>query len=70
MGMMSSVSVIFETGYTYTYSSNKASFVKLEEKISPRNIKVIAKGLEVYGFGIVKYSVKNKSGYMIALQFQ
>ena len=32
MGMVSSVSVIFDTGDTYSCSSNKGDFVKLEEK--------------------------------------
>ena len=30
MGMVSSVSVIFDTGYTYSCSSKKGNFVKLE----------------------------------------
>ena len=53
MGMVSSVSVIFDTGATYSCSSNKGDFVKLEEKKFPRNLKGIAKGLEISGFGIV-----------------
>ena len=53
MGMVSSVSVIFDTGTTYSYSSNKGDFVKLEEKTFPRGLKCIAKGLEISGFGIV-----------------
>ena len=44
--------------------------MKLEEKTFPRNIKVIAKGLEISGFGIVEYSVRSESGHMIALQAQ
>ena len=32
MGMVSSVSVIFDTGSTYSCSSNKGDFVNLEEK--------------------------------------
>ena len=67
MGMVSSVSVIFETGDTYSYSSNKVESVKLEQKKFPRKIKGIAKGLEFYRFWIVKYSVRNESGRMIAL---
>ena len=46
MVMVNSVSVIFDTGATYSCSSNKGDFVKLEEKKFPRNIKGIAKGLE------------------------
>ena len=69
MGMVSSVSVIFDTGATYSCSSNKGYFVKLEEKL-PRNLKGIAKGLEISGFGIVEYSVRRDSGSMIALRAQ
>ena len=43
MVMVRSVSVIFDTGYTYSNYFNKLDFVKLEEKILPRNIKGIAK---------------------------
>ena len=42
----------------------------LEEKTLPRNIKGIEKGLEISGFGIVEYSVRSKSGCMIALRAQ
>ena len=35
MGMVSSVSVIFDTGATYSRSSNKGDFAKLEEKTLP-----------------------------------
>ena len=59
IGMVISVSVIFDTEDTYSCSSNKGDFVKLEEKKFPRNIKGIAKGLEIYGFGIVEYSVRS-----------
>ena len=68
MGVVSSVSVIFDTGNTYSCSSNKGDFVKLEEKTSPRNIKGIAKTLEISRFGIVEYSVRSESGRIIALQ--
>ena len=70
MGMVSSVSVIFDSVATYSCSSNKVDFVKLEEKKPPRNIKGIAKGLEIYGFGIVEHSVRSKSGRMIAFRAQ
>ena len=53
MGMLSSVSVIFDTGATYSCSSNKGDFVKLEYKTVPRRLKGIAKGLDIYGFGVV-----------------
>ena len=67
MGMLSSVSVIFDTGATYSCSFNKEDCVKLEEKKFPRNIKGIAKVLEISGFGIFEYSVRSESGSMIAL---
>ena len=70
MGMVSSFSVIFTTGDTYSCCSNKGDFMNLEEKILPINIKVIAKGLEISGSGIVKYSIRSESGRMIALQDQ
>ena len=38
------------------------------EKMPPRTLKGITKGLEVYGFGIYKYSLRSKSGRMIALR--
>ena len=44
--------------------------MKIEEKTYPRNLKCIAKGLNIYGFGIVDYSVRSESGLMIALQDQ
>ena len=65
MGMMSSVSVIFDTRATYSCSCNKGDFLKLEENIFPIKIKGIAKGLHISGFGIVKYS-----GRMISLWAQ
>ena len=70
MGMVSSFSVIFDTGATYSCSSNKGDFVKLEEKKLPRKIKGISRGLEIYGFGIVEYSVRSEIGRMIALRAQ
>ena len=42
----------------------------LEEKKFPRKLKGIAKGLDIYGFGIVEYSVRSESGRMIALRAQ
>ena len=41
--------------------------MKLEYKTFPRNLKGIAKALEISGFGIVEYSVRSESGCMIAL---
>ena len=41
--------------------------MKLELDIFPRNIKVVAKGLEIFGFGIVEYSVRSESGRIIVL---
>ena len=70
VGMVSSVLVIFDTGATYSCSSNKGDFVKLKEKKFPRNIKGIEKDIEIYGFGIVEYSVRSESGHIIALRDQ
>ena len=42
----------------------------LEEEIPPRNIKGIAKGIEIYGFGIVEYYVRSESGSIIKFQDQ
>ena len=67
MVMLSSVSVIFDTGATYSCSSNKGDFVEFEKKMFPRKLKVISKGLEISGFGIVEYYVRSESGHMIAL---
>ena len=44
--------------------------MNLEEKKPPRNTKGVEKVLEIYGFGIVKYSVRSESGHMIALRDQ
>ena len=44
--------------------------MNLEEKKIPRNLKGIAKGLDVYGFGIVKYSVRSEIGRIISLPAQ
>ena len=44
--------------------------MKLEEKKFPRNIKGIAKGPEISGFGIIEYSVRSESGSMISLRAQ
>ena len=67
MGMVSSVSVIFDTRSTYSCSSEKGDFLKLEENTFPRNIKGIEKGLDISGFGIVEYSVRSESVCIIAL---
>ena len=70
MGMVSSVSVIFDTGATYSCYSNRGDFVKLEDNKFPRKLKGIAKGLEISGFGIVEYSVRSEIGRMIAHRAQ
>ena len=44
--------------------------MNLEEKTFPINFKGISKVLEIYGFGIVEYSVRSESGRMIELQSQ
>ena len=66
MCMVSSVSVIFDTGATYSYSSKKGDVLKLEMKTFPRNLKCTEKCLEISGFGIIEYSVNSESGCMIA----
>ena len=68
--MMSSVSAIFDTGATYSCSSNKRYFVDLEKKMFPRNLKGISKGLDIYGFGIIDYYISIEIGPMIALRYQ
>ena len=49
MGLVSSVSFIFDTEANYSCHSNKGDFVNLEEKTLPRNIKGIEKGLDISG---------------------
>ena len=44
--------------------------MELEDKIPPRKIKGVAKGLEIDGFGIVDYYVRSESGCMVAFQAQ
>ena len=70
MVKVSSVSLIFYNGATYSCSYNKGDFLKLEDKTFPRNLKDIAKGLEISGSGIVEYSVRSESGCMVALRDQ
>ena len=70
MVMVSSVSVIFDTVYTYSCSFNRGYFFKLEYNIFPGKLKGIAKILEIYRFGIVEYSVRSESGPMIILRAQ
>ena len=59
MGMMSSVSVIFDTGATHSCSSKKVDFAKLEDKTFPRKLKGTAKGLDIYAFRIVEYPIRS-----------
>ena len=70
MDMASSFSVIFDTVATYSCYCNKGDFVNLEDNVFPINIKGIAKGIKIYGFGVVKYSVRSESGRMINLRYQ
>ena len=70
MGIVSSVSVIFDTGATYSCYYNKGDCVKLEEKTSSINLKGIETFLEISGFEIFDYSVRSESGRRIALQDQ
>ena len=41
--------------------------MKLLEKTPERNLKGTAKGLEISGFGIVKYYFRSESGKVIAI---
>ena len=70
MGMMISISVIFDTGSTYSCSSKKEGFVNHEDKMFPIKLKGIANCIEISILGIVKYSVRIESGIMILLQDQ
>ena len=45
-------------------------FLKLEDKTFPRNLKGIAKGHDISGFGIAQYSVRSEIGRMIAFRDQ
>ena len=56
--MMITVSVIFDTGYTYSCYSKKVEFVDIEESKLPRNIKGVAKDLDITGFFIAEYSIR------------
>ena len=69
MGTVSLASVIFDTGDTYSCSSNKGDFVELEEKTLPRKLKGISKILEIYVFEIVECTFSSKSGHTMALQY-
>ena len=42
-------------------------FLELEERKLPRNIKIIAKGFEISGFGIVGYYARSENGHMITI---
>ena len=70
MGILRSVSVIFDTGATYLFYYNKGDFVELEENIFLMNIIWIVKGLDISVFGIVEYSVRSESEHVIALRYQ
>ena len=44
--------------------------MNLEENTFPINLNGTAKGIEIYGFGIVEYSVRSESGHVIVLRDQ
>ena len=67
---MISVSVIFDTVKTHSCSSNKGYFFNLEYKMFSRNIKGVAKVLEIYGSVIFDCSIRSEIGHVIALQDQ
>ena len=48
----------------------RETFLNLEEKNLSSKLKGTAKGLKIFGFGIVEYYVKSESGRMIALWSQ
>ena len=50
--MVRSASVIFDTGDNYSCYSNKGDNDNIGDKMSPRNLKSIEKGLDIYGFGL------------------
>ena len=52
MGMVRSVSLSFDTGYTYSCYSNNVDFVDIEDEMFPRRIKGTAEGLGIDGFGV------------------
>ena len=70
MGMVRSISVIFDTISTYSCSFDKGKILNIEEKTFPRNLKGIEKVLEISGFRIVKYSFRSESGHTITLRAQ
>ena len=53
MGIVSSVSVIFNSGATYLCSSNKGDIVKLEEKTFPRRLKGTEKVVRFLNLGLL-----------------
>ena len=67
MVMVRAFLVIFDTGATSLCYLKKLYCVELEENKPPRNIKGIAKDLEISGFVIVDYHVSIEIGCMIAL---
>ena len=68
MGIMKSLSVIFDSVVTYLCYLNKGYFVDIEEKTLPRKFNVIDKDIEIYGSGIVEYSVRSEIGHMITIR--
>ena len=44
--------------------------MKPEKKTFPRKLKSTSKGFELYGFGIVEYSIRSESGRMIKIWAQ
>ena len=44
--------------------------MNLEDNMFPRNIKMISKGLDISGLGVVDYYFRSESGIIIVLQYQ
>ena len=53
MGMVSSVSVIFDTGATYSCSSNKGDFLKIEEENPQEGSEALQKVLRFMDLGLL-----------------
>ena len=69
MVTITSFSVIFDTGATYSRYFIKGDSVDLWNMTLPRNLKCIAKGLDIYGYVIVDYSLRIESEYKIELWY-
>ena len=62
------IRVEFDTGAISTCNPHTSDFVELKMNKSPRNIKVISKGLQIEGTGIVEYTVEENIWNKITLR--